>query len=100
MKTIEQVVFDKYKSDQSLPKHKRMAPENYIDWANFGATEAQRWILVEEELPAESSMGFSDQVLTKNKFGDLSLRRYDFEFSSFTGRGEPVIVSWRPIDRK
>lgn len=71
-----------------------------LSFAEVLLTEAQRWIPVEEELPEESSMGFSDQVLTKNKFGDLSLRRYDFEFNSFTGRGEPAIVSWRPINRK
>lgn len=51
MNSIEKVAFDRYLSDQSLPERKRMNASNYIDWANLGAREAQRWIPLEEELP-------------------------------------------------
>jgi hypothetical protein len=51
MRTIENVAFNRYKDDQSLPRHKQMGVSNYIDWANFGAREAQRFIPIEEELP-------------------------------------------------
>ena len=53
MKTIESVAFDRYKSDQSLPEHKRINPCNYIDWANFGKREAQRWVPINESMPED-----------------------------------------------
>lgn len=51
MKTIEDVAFQRYIDDQSLPKRKRMGIDCYIDWANLGAREAQRFIPLEEDLP-------------------------------------------------
>lgn len=53
METIEGVAFTRYVSDKLKPKHKRMDAANYIDWANFGAREAQRWISIDEEIPPE-----------------------------------------------
>lgn len=54
MKKIEDLAAEKYISERSLPERKRTPAENYIDWAVFGAREAQRWIPVEEELPEDS----------------------------------------------
>lgn len=51
MKTIEEVASNRYISDQKLSERKRLQSNCYIDWANLGAREAQRWIPVEEELP-------------------------------------------------
>lgn len=96
MKTIEEVAFSKYLSDQKLPKHKRMAPENYIDWANFGAIEAQRWIPVEEELPP-----LHEFVLVKSGKSDtvcIGHLRADGVWHS----GWSIIEyprCWRPIER-
>jgi len=63
MKTIEKVAFDRYINDQSLPEHKRMDASCYIDWAQLGAREAQRWIPIEEELPPEDGQ----EILLKNE---------------------------------
>lgn len=107
MKTIEQVVFDKYKSDQSLPKRKRMAPEDYIDWANFGAKEAQRWISVEEELPELNRDLYSDLLLLKDEKGKLHIGFYHWTMKGnifITNNGlsfyEAYITHFRPINRK
>ena len=114
MKTIEQVVFDKYKSDQSLPKHKRMEPKNYIDWANYGAREAQRWIPVEEELPegieiGETGTKLSCFVIAKCKNGSwhkarvYSYSRIGFIDFDWLDEKDCVIgnvIEWRPIERK
>lgn len=51
MKKIEEVAFNRYLSDQSLPTRQRMDASNYLDWAHLGAKEAQRFIPIEEELP-------------------------------------------------
>ena len=63
MKKIEEVAFGRYLSDQSLPKRKRMDITCYIDWAQLGAREAQRWIPIEEELPPEDGQ----EILLKNE---------------------------------
>jgi len=62
MKTIEEVAFGRYLSDQSLPESKRMHASNYIDWANLGAREAQRWIPIEELPPMDGQ-----DILIKNE---------------------------------
>lgn len=53
MKTIEQFVTDKYLGELQFPNHKRTREDYYIDWAQFGAREAQRFIPFEEEMPPE-----------------------------------------------
>lgn len=67
----------------------------------------QYWIPVEEELPENKSHNFSDLVLTKNKFGDIRLERYDFEFNHFNSArydaivdGDGQVTHWRPIERE
>lgn len=68
---------------------------------------AQRWIPVEEELPENKSNGFSDIVLTKDKYENIKLERYDFEFKCFNVirydalvKGDGQVTHWRPIELK
>lgn len=53
MKTIETLAAEKYHGQRELPVRKQIPAQNFIDWAQYGAREAQRWISVEEELPDE-----------------------------------------------
>jgi hypothetical protein len=113
MKTIEEIAFGRYLSDQSLPKHKRMDASNYIDWAQLGATEVQRWIPVTEELPIVTEFGNwdghrSEFVIAKNKYGAwYKARIYSgiMDGSKFCNWCDETdseltnIVSWRPIER-
>lgn len=100
MKTIEEVAFNRYKSDQSLPKHKQMHASDYIDWAELGAREAQRWIPIEEELPEENIT-----VLAK---GGIAIwisamskgRLIGYKFSSPGVTESFDATHWRPIERK
>lgn len=113
MKTIEQVAFDRYISDQKLPEHKRMQAVCYIDWANLGAIEAQRWIPMDEELPERNYETVSDQqythtvdsFLVKTRNGKVSVsKRISFMNGSFCWKGSGTfsdsVVSWRPIERE
>jgi len=94
MKTIENVAFDRYLSDQSLPRHKRMGDSNYIDWAVFGAREAQRYIPMEEELPEHKV-----RVLVK----DIHEAEFTFIFTGSCDIKESAklmgITHWRPLYR-
>jgi hypothetical protein len=72
----------------------------------FGIQLAQRWIPVSKELPKVKNHNFSDLVLTKNKFNNILLERYDYEYNHFneirydaieTGDGQ--VTHWRPIER-
>lgn len=56
MKKIEDIIAEKYISEQNLPERKRTPAENYIDWGMIGAKEAQRWISVDEEKPPKQTM--------------------------------------------
>jgi len=95
MKSIEEVVFERYLSDQKLPKHQRIGINNYIDWANLGAREAQRWIPVEEELPTISKNKPQVRVLVKSKIGGIYLSYFDRHgFSSHA-----KITHWRLLER-
>ena len=114
MKTIEQVAGEKYISDLELPERKRMSADCYIDWANFGAREAQRWIPIEKEKPLATESGDwdglrSDFVIAKDHHGNVFISRiYEgildgFEFCDFVDNEDQVlshIVEWRPIERK
>ncbi|MCD8178080.1 MAG: hypothetical protein LUE98_11910 [Tannerellaceae bacterium] len=93
MKTIEWLAADKYINQREQPVHKQIPAKNYIDWAQFGAREAQRWINIEEELPEKGI-----QVLVKNKYGVCDVDRLlnsgwekDFEFP---------YTHWRLIERE
>jgi hypothetical protein len=95
MKTIENHVVDKYLSQRKLPVHKRIPAENYIDWAQFGAIEAQRWISIDEELPE-----IGQRVLCK---GDNLLEVLTFTTSGFMSDMDVKMIFnvsyWRPIER-
>jgi hypothetical protein len=63
-----------------------------------GVKFAQQWIPVEDELPKEND-GFSDRVLTKNRFGNFLIERYDFELNHFNEiRHNGQVTHWRPIE--
>lgn len=62
MKTIENFVTEKHLRQRELPMRKQIPAQNFIDWANIGAREAQRWIGLDEELPPDAV-----QVLVKLK---------------------------------
>lgn len=103
MRTIEEVAFSKYLSDQKLPKHKRMAPENYIDWANLGAREAQRWFKPQEELPKHRDVVLA-KVPLKNypllfAYNEIREKWFHFEQGDFY-ESEVTPIEWRPIERK
>lgn len=51
MKTIEEFIQHKHYSELQFPKHKQTDESFFVDWAKFGAREAQRFIPLEEELP-------------------------------------------------
>ena len=62
--------------------------------------EKTRWIPVTERLPENKNIsGFSNLVLTKNKYGNIMLERYDYEYGRFNGLryGEDV-THWREIE--
>lgn len=72
-----------------------------------GVKFAQRWIPVEEELPEQEGHGFSRLVLTKDKFNNFMLERYDFEYNHFNairydaiGKGDGQVTHWRSIELK
>lgn len=98
MKKIEDLAAQKYISERSLPERKRTPAENYIDWAVFGAREAQRWISVEEELPT---------------IGKVVLLKFDDDYTQITtgflkngsfvddfGFNDEICTHWRPIERQ
>lgn len=114
MKTIETVVCEKHSSDMELPERKRIGDKCFIDWANFGAREAQRWISIEEETPDAYVQGDwdgkrSDFVLAKDVHGNLFVAR-TYEgfmdgtiFLDFVDANDIVlsnIIEWRPINRR
>lgn len=53
MKTIEKFALDKFLGELQFPNDKRTRDNAYIDWAQFGAREAQRFIPLDEEMPPE-----------------------------------------------
>lgn len=68
METIESIVVKKYLGQRELPSHKQIPASNYIDWAQIGAREAQRWISVDEEMPSETGwMNAPYLAKTKNE---------------------------------
>ena len=96
MKKIENIACERYLSDQSLPIHKRMGDSNYIDWAVFGAREAQRWFPI-DTLTYEVTKGL--KFIGKNKAGCVSTAR--IETAGITADDMSILpfTEWRPLDR-
>ena len=92
MKKIEELAAKKYISEQSFPERKRTPAENYIDWAEFGAREAQRWIPIEEETPNKF-----DWVLCRSELHDCYIAPYLGEYG-FAVDSNSKITHWRPIN--
>ncbi|HZK95467.1 MAG TPA: hypothetical protein VFC67_14760 [Prolixibacteraceae bacterium] len=90
MKTIEEVAFDRYLSDQSLPAHKRMDTSCYIDWAQLGAREAQRWIDVNDR---DNPMPANTDFLIKLEDGQI------FRFNEDWSDEMKIVTHWRPFER-
>lgn len=103
MKTIEEVAFNRYISDQKLPEHKRMQPSCYIDWANLGAREAQRWIPVGEELPKHRDVVLAKVPLINYPllfaYNEIESKWYQFDDGDFF-ESEINPITWRPIERR
>lgn len=96
MKTIESIVVEKYLGQRELPAHKQLPAENYIDWAQIGAREAQRWISIDEELPnVNKRVLVKDERINAFTVGLLSADR-----KFYTDNNQIVnITHWRPIER-
>jgi len=92
MKTIEKAAFDRYMSDLALPEHKRINPSNYIDWANFGANEAKRWIPVEEELPKKSCT-----VLVCTNLHTVGTTWFSFTHRWHQLDKRAIVTHWMPL---
>ena len=100
IKTIEEVAFGRYLSDQSLPAHKRMDITCYIDWAQLGAREAQRWIPIEEELPPESGWDNAPYIVkTKHEKRVVGYTCRRFHLQGGLCLKELAVTHWRPIER-
>lgn len=102
MKTIEWLVVDKHHKQQLLPAYKQTPDNFFIDWANIGAREAQRWFNIDgEEMPENQGI-----VLVKTDKGCVATAYYHGKESGFITYGEDayddfgVIISWRPIERQ
>lgn len=75
--------------------------EDIENAVKHGVELAQKWISVEDELPIVKSNGFSDLVITKNKYNNYKLERYDFESKCFNElRYGDEVTHWRQIDLK
>lgn len=92
LKKIEWLVVEKFNDQEDLPKHKQIPAQNFIDWAQFGAREAQRWISVQEE--PEKGI----QVLVKNKYEVCDVDR--LLNSGWEKSPEITYTHWRPIERE
>jgi hypothetical protein len=105
MKSIESVIVNRYLADRSLPEPKRLNPSNYIDWANLGAIEAQRWISVKEEKPPKDKPFLSK---SHNDNSQISLCCWNDSLKRFNPICNTIhlsnvyiidITHWRPLDR-
>lgn len=112
MKKIEELAAEKFISQQNYPERKRIPAENYIDWAEFGAREAQRWIPISESLPEDhcelllNKKGKLSEitvpVLVKYKNGKITIDcRYQVTGDDYAFWFIPHdnIIEWRPIER-
>lgn len=114
MKTIERFVTEKYLEQKELPAHKQIPAQNFIDWAQFGAREAQRWISVDKELPKDGI-----PCIVKNQAGNMCICFMKYQtmvngehkplgwYNYWYGRSEtrtngPIratITHWKYVDR-
>lgn len=93
MKTIEYLAAEKYSDQRELPPHRQILAQNFIDWAQFGAREAQRWISINDrENPIPTGVDF----LIKLENG--AIRRYKENWQDEFGLHE-VVTHWRPFER-
>ena len=100
MKTIEEVAFDRFDSDQKLPERKRIGVICYADWARFGAREAQRWIPIEEELPPESGWDNSPYIVkTKHEMRVVGYTCRRFHLQGGLCLNELAVTHLRPLER-
>lgn len=101
MKTIEYLVVEKYKKQKDLPVHKRIPAENFIDWAQFGAREAQRWISIEEEMPTETGWDKAPYLVkTKNEIHVVGFTEGYWHMLEGLCLKKKVVTHWRPIERE
>ena len=100
MKTIESLAVEKYLGQRELPSHKQIPATNFIDWAQFGAREAQRWISIEEEMPSVTGW-FSVPYLAKTKNEIHVVGFTEGRWHQYGGLclKNNVVTHWRPIER-
>lgn len=112
MKTIETLAAEKYHGQRELPAHKQIPAENFIDWAQFGAREAQRWIPVSEELPEEGlpcivkNQADNKCICFMKSYGNsgsLGWFNYWYDRSGEKINETPIraiVTHWRYVERK
>ena len=103
MKTIEELAFEKYLNEQKLPERKRTDPSNYLDWAEFGKNEAQRWIETKEENPPTDQdvlIKMRDGIYIGVLYRDGFMCVYHTNGLKSIKLDHDVIIKWRPIERK
>lgn len=106
MKSIEKVVCERYISQQSLPVKNQIEASNYIDWAQIGAKEAQRFIPVDEEEPEANPEEpcWSKELICKLKSGCHEILQFNVKKKTFENvdyvfeSGE--VTHWRPLERR
>lgn len=116
MKTITRLAGEKYSSQRNLPAKKQIPAENFIDWANWGAREAQRWFKIDEdELPDPGEANISENVILqltvhntkrKNSYSCCIEAYYDSDTNLWIPmlpiddkNLELIPIAWRPIIR-
>lgn len=93
MKSIERIVSEKYHDQQSLPQHKQLPANCFIDWAKIGAREVQRWISIDDR---ENPIPDDEDFLIKLENG--SIRRFKENWEEEFGL-DGIVTHWRPFER-
>lgn len=101
MQTIEEIAFQRYLSDQSKPKHQRMGISNYIDWANLGAKEAQRWFPMTElkEIGVDYIFKKENQRCTIGHFEFIESKLCIITDTDYSLLEDSQFKYFRPIER-
>ena len=63
-----------------------------------GYKAANEWISVEDELPKDTNMGYSDKVLVKDYNGIIYLDQYNYDFRRFMNAYNVPLTHWKPIE--
>ena len=101
LKTIEWLTVEKYEGQRGLPKHKQIPAQNFIDWAQFGAREAQRWISIDEEMPSDTGwMNAPYLVKTKNEIHVVGFTEGCWHMRGGLCLKKNTVTHWRPIERE